>query len=187
MRLARCLLYLTSSVIWTGFFLFLTPAIYSEENPLALSNDTSKYANVRVDIVRRTDTIILESGEVVKLIGLRAFGDIARKKKVERDENGFVIKERVNPEKEPAEQALDLVAEMLEGKQVRLEFDVEQKDEDFKTLAYVFLVADNSFINTRILSQGHADLQIQAPNLKYATQLREAYRQGRAYTHGMDD
>lgn len=187
MKFTSGLRYFIFAAVSVCSFCFFAPAIYSEENPLALSNDTLKYEDVRVERVLRADTILLESGETIKLIGLRAFGDVSRKKRVNRDENGFVIEERVAVEKTPVEQSLDFVVELLEGKKIRVEFDVEQKDENFRSLAYVFLVADNTFVNAQILSQGHADLQIQAPNLKYATQLREAYRQGRAYTHGMDE
>lgn len=154
---------------------------------LELGPVSAKYDDVVVRDVLRVDTLRLESGETVKLIGVRAFGNPARKKKVERDEHGFVVKENVDLEVPPAEQAREYARELLEGKHVRLEFDAEQKDDEYKTLAYVFLVNDNTFVNARILERGFADLQIQAPNLKYARQLRDAYREGRAYSHGMDE
>lgn len=164
-----------------------TPNVFGETDLLELGPASAKYDDVVVQDVLRVDTLRLESGEIVKLIGVRAFGDPARKKKVERDEYGFVVKERVDLEVSPAEQAREYARELLEGKHARLEFDAEQKDDEYKTLAYVFLVNDNTFVNARVLELGFADLQIQAPNLKYAQQLRDAYREGRAYSHGMDE
>ena len=146
-----------------------------------------QYNDVVVQEVLRPDTIRLESGETIRLIGIRAFGNPARKKKLVRDEYGFVVKEKVDLEVSLSDQAQEFTTELLEGKHVRLEFDAQQKDDEYKTLAYVFLVADNTFVNARILERGFADLQIQAPNLKYASQLRDAYREGRAYSHGMDE
>jgi len=163
------------------------PTAYGEMGSLELGVNTGSYNDVIVQEVLRANMIRLESGETVKLIGVRAFGNVARKKKVARDEHGFVIQEKVDLEVPVEEQALEFMRELLKDKHVRLEFDAVQKDDEYKTLAYVFLIDGDVFANARILERGLADLQIQAPNLKYATQLREAYREGRAYTQGMDE
>ncbi len=160
---------------------------YGETDLLELGQNVDKYRDVVVQEVVRVDTIRLESGETVKLIGVRAFGNPVRRKKITRDENGFVVKEKANVEVPLGEQAQEFLQELLEGKHVRLEFDAMQKDDDYKTLTYVFLIDGNIFVNARILERGFADLQIQPPNLKYAQQLRDAYRAGRAYGHGMDE
>ena len=136
-----------------------------------------QYDSIRVDRVLNTDTIVLENGETVKLIGVRAFGDLVKRKKVERDERGFVVPERVRPEVSLEEQAFQFVQELLEGKDVRLEFDVAPKDEGYRTLAYVFVIEGNVFANAEILRRGFGDLHIQPPNMKYAQQLRAAYRE----------
>ena len=65
----------------------------------------------------------------------------------------------------PGEQAQEYARELLEGKHVRLEFDAEQKDDGYKTLAYVFLVNDNTFVNARILSGDSPTCGSRAPNL----------------------
>ena len=115
-----------------------TPNVFGETDLLELGQASAKYDDVVVQDVLRVDTLRLESGEIVKLIGARAFGNPARKKKVERDKYGFVVKEKSDLEVPPAEQALEYARELLEGKHVRLEFDAEQKDDEYKTLAYVF-------------------------------------------------
>ena len=169
------------------FVCFYSPNVYSATDSVGFGQTTDKYRDVLVQEVLRPDTIRLESGETIKLIGVRAFGNPARKKKIAHDKYGFVIKEKVDLEVPLADQAQEYARELLEGQHVRLEFDAEQKDDEYKTLAYIFLVHDNTFVNARILERGFADLQIQAPNLKYAQQLRDAYREGRAYSNGMDE
>lgn len=149
--------------------------------------NVDEYRDVVVQDVVRADTIRLENGETVRLIGVRAFGNPARKKKISRDEYGFVVKEKADLEVPLEEEAQEFVRELLEGEHVRLEFDAMPKDAEYKTLAYVFLIEGNTFVNARILERGFAGLQLQAPNLKYAQQLRDAYREGRLYSHGIDE
>jgi len=153
----------------------------------ALNEQKSRYDDILVQKVVNADTLVLENGETIRLIGVRAFGNPVRKKKLSRDEYGFVVKEKVDWEVPVEEQAQEFVQELLKGKHVRLEFDAVQKDAEYKTLAYVFLIDGNTFVNARILERGFADLQIQSPNLKYAQQLRDAYHEGRVYSHGIDE
>ncbi len=164
-----------------------TPNVFGEADLLELGQASAKYDDVVVQDVLRVDTLRLESGEIVKLIGVRAFGNPARKKKVERDKYGFVVKEKADLEVSPAEQALEYARELLEGKHVRLGVRRGAKRRRIQDLGVCFFGNDNTFVNARILERGFADLQIQAPNLKYARQLRDAYREGRAYSHGMDE
>ena len=164
-----------------------TPNVFGEMDLLELGQSPAKYDDVVVQDVLRVDTLLLESGEIVRLIGVRAFGDPARKKKVERDEYGFVVREKMDLEVSPAERAQEYARELLEGKHVRLEFDAVPKDDEYKTLAYVFLIDGDVFVNAQVLERGFVDLQIQPPNFKYAEQLRDAYRAGRVYSHGMDE
>ena len=89
-----------------------------EADLLELGQASAKYDDVVVQDVLRVDTLRLESGEIVKLIGARAFGNPARKKKVERDKYGFVVKEKSDLEVPPAEQALEY-ARGIAGRQTR--------------------------------------------------------------------
>jgi len=66
-----------------------------------------------------------------------------------------------------------------------LEFDVERKSGDYKTLAYVFLAKDNIFVNAEILRQGYAYLQIIPPNTRYVELFKEAYREARLERRGL--
>lgn len=173
-------------------FVFCLPITVSgESNFDFFFKNSSQYQNVIVDEVRSANTIILknkigEKREVVKLIGLRApKAPKIKKVDIERDQYGFTKKPDVSPLTSVEELAYDFVKELLEGQRVRLEFDSEKSSEDFTTLAYVFLLKDEIFVNTEILRQGFAYLQIRPPNTKYANELREAYKEAHLEKRGL--
>lgn len=143
------------------------------------------YERVLVTKIISADTIVLEGGETVRLIGIKAPKPPRKKKQAERDDYGFVIKEDVNPITSIEERAFNFATELLMNKFVRLEFDHEKKTEDFATYAYAFLVENNLFVNLEILRQGFANLQIRPPNTKYDVQLREAYQEARYERRGL--
>ena len=70
-----------------------TPNVFGEADLLELGQASAKYDDVVVRDVLRVDTLRLESGEIVKLIGVRAFGNPARKKK-SSDKYGFVVRKK---------------------------------------------------------------------------------------------
>ncbi len=152
------------------------------QNPFFTSS-SRRYKNAVVERVISADTIRLESGEKIKLIGLRA-PEIPRRRKAERDKFGFIIEEE-NPLTSVEEKAFDFVRSLLEGETVRMEFDVQKKSRDLSTFAYVFLIKKKTFVNTEILKQGFAFLQIRPPNTKYAQDLRDAYKEARREKRGL--
>lgn len=143
----------------------------------------SSYTNVLIERVIQADRVVLSTGEKVRLIGIRA-PEPPPKEKVERNEFGFVIEPPVTPETAIEEQAIRLARELMEKQRVRLEFDIQKKSESYETLAYVFL-EDGRMVNTEILRQGLANLQLQAPNLKYEELFRAAYREARQEKRGL--
>jgi len=178
-------------IILACLILFCPGTASSETNLDFFFKNATQYQDVIVDGIRSADTILLrgdvgEKGEVLKLIGLRA-PEVPKSKKtdLERDQYGFVKKKEVSPLTPIEEQAYDFVKELLEGQHVRIEFDSDKKAENYATYAYVFLLDDNTFVNTEILRQGFAHLQIRPPNTKYAKQLREAYKEARAEKRGL--
>lgn len=147
-------------------------------------SDKTKYQDILAEEVLSADTFKLESGEKIKLIGLKA-PEAPTKKKVERDEQGMVIvKKNKDPFLSFGEQAYQFAVDLLEGKRVRLEFDIEKNSPE-GTPAYVFLLEENIFVNTEILRQGFADLQIHPPNVKYAQELRASYQEARKEKRGL--
>ena len=135
-----------------------------------------------VERVIRADVILLDNEKKIRLIGLIA-PDAPKSKIVKRDNYGIVIEEQ-SPETTLNNQAFDFAKKLLENKHVRLEFDFENKDENFYTLAYVFL-SDGTLANAEILRQGYANLKIVPPNTKYADTLRTAYQEARRERRGL--
>ncbi len=64
-------------------------------------------------------------------------------------------------------EAMEFNRRLVEGKKVRLEFDVERYDKYNRLLAYLFL-PDGTFVNGELLRQGYAQLLTIPPNVKYA-------------------
>ena len=89
------------------------------------------------------DTIVLESGEKVRLIGVDT-PELHHPKK---------------PVQYYAKEAKEFTKSLVEGKDVRLKYDWQRKDKYGRTLAYVYL-KDRTFLNIEIIKQG-LDLLIQ--------------------------
>lgn len=61
----------------------------------------------------------------------------------------------------------DYLAGMLNGRKVRLEFDVARYDRYGRTLAYAFL-EDGTFINAEMVKNGYATVMTTPPNVRHA-------------------
>ncbi len=140
-----------------------------------LLNRKSLYQDVLVIDVIDPAIIRLESGEKIRLIGLKAPEKPPEKPPL-RNDFGIILKEEPNPVISVGQQAFDFVNYLLENKHVHLEFDTARKDEELMTLAYVFL-EDGSLVNAEIIRQGYAYLKLSPPNFKYKEQLTKAYQE----------
>lgn len=76
-----------------------------------------------------------------------------------------------------SDEALQKNRELVLGRTVELEFDVQKKDRFGRTLAYVF--TDQKLVNVELVRVGVAVSQTIAPNVKYQDQIVEAQRQAR--------
>ncbi|NUN53478.1 MAG: thermonuclease family protein [Planctomycetaceae bacterium] len=74
--------------------------------------------------------------------------------------------------------------EMVEGRRVRLEFDVERKDRYGRTLAYVHR-EDGLFVNLALVEEGYAFAYRYPPNVRHAERFREAERGAREGARGL--
>ena len=125
---------------------------------------------VRVTRVIDGDTIVLESGERVRLLGVNA--------------------PEVNHPKKPVEafgkEAADFARRMVEGKLVRLELDpnVRPRNKHSRTLAYVFL-QDGTFLNAEIVKQGYGFAVTTFPPLKYEYDFRKLEVEARENRRGL--
>jgi micrococcal nuclease len=81
--------------------------------------------------------------------------------------------------------AAEFTRNLVEGKRVRLEFDVERHDKYGRILAYVYLVDDGTFVNAKIIEEGYASLMTYPPNVKYADEFVKLYRQARENNLGL--
>ena len=81
---------------------------------------------------------------------------------------GVDTPETVHPTRsvEPyGKEASDFNKKLVEGKTVRLEFDVQQRDRYGRLLAYVYV--DTLFVNAELVRQGYAQVLTVPPNVKH--------------------
>lgn len=119
---------------------------------LALSASVS-WAKDREYLVTKVvdgDTVELESGEVVRYLGIDA-PEIYRKKEGSPE---FFAREAARYNKK-----------LVYLKKVQLEFDVERKDQYGRLLAYVYV--KGLFVNAELVKLGYAKAMIKPPNTKY--------------------
>lgn len=79
-------------------------------------------------------------------------------------ESRNVFKKKKHP---MGKEVSDYVETLLRGKRVRLEMDVQKRDQYGRILAYVFL-EDGTHLNAHLLEKGYAWLMTMPPNVKYA-------------------
>jgi len=143
--------------------------------------DEANYDNVTVNRVVDGDTLQLASGERVRLIGIDT-PELHESGKLERDS------QRSGQDKKAIQQlgelAYEFTRKLVEGKQVRLEFDAEKKDKYGRLLAYVYL-PDGTFVNAEIVKQGYASLMTIPPNVKYSDSLLKLYKEARENKRGL--
>lgn len=142
---------------------------------------TYNYSDILVTRAVDGDTLVLETGERVRLIGIDT-PEIHTSKKLYRDA------QRTNQDV-AAIQKLGLrsykfTKDLVEGKRVSLEFDVEKYDKYDRLLAYVYL-KDGTFVNAEIVKQGYASLMTYPPNVKYADLFLRLYREAREAKRGL--
>jgi micrococcal nuclease len=114
------------------------------------------------------DTLSLSTGEQVRYVGVDA---------PEIDHQGgksdFL-----------AHEARQFNAKLVQGKQVRLEFDEERNDHHGRLLAYVFL-ENGDMVNELLVRKGFARVLPKPPNLKYFSLLLDAQRRAMAEKAGI--
>lgn len=134
--------------------------ILPRQNAVLPQHDSFVYVTKAID----GDTIKLSTGAHVRLIGIdtpesrynaKLERDVARSRKDMTD----ILK--------MGKEASNFTRHLVEGKRVRLEFDVEKRDRYNRLLAYVYL-EDGTFVNARIIEEGYAQIMTIPPNVKYS-------------------
>jgi micrococcal nuclease len=142
---------------------------------------TYNYADVYVKRVVDGDTIQLQSGERVRLIGIDT-PEMHESDKLYRDSRR--TQQDMRTIKELGRRAYEFTKNLIEGKRVSLEFDVEKHDRYDRLLAYVYL-KDGTFVNAEIVRQGYASLMTIPPNVKYADLFLKLYQEARTNQRGL--
>jgi len=112
------------------------------------------------------DTIELSGGETVRYIG------IDTPEVSEKNSSGWIY----NP-MPFAEKAKDFNRKLVEGKSVKLEFDVQKKDKYNRLLAYVYI--EGKMVNIEMVRQGLAMIYTYPPNVKYSKMFLDFQREAK--------
>lgn len=148
----------------------------SKNNPLNSSsenfeiNSQVKINNlglVKVTRVIDGDTIEIEGGERIRYVGIDTPETVDPRKPVQC----FGI-EASNKNKE-----------LLEGKEIRLEKDITDRDKYNRLLRYVWV--GDTFINLELVKQGFAYSYSYPPDVKYQDQFVEAQQEAREAKRGL--
>jgi micrococcal nuclease len=125
---------------------------------------------IRVTRVVDGDTIILETGERVRLLGVNAPEVNSPKKSIE----AF------------GKEASEFTRRIVEGKLVRIEADQpgSKTDKHSRILAYVFL-QDGTHVNAEIIRQGYGFAESSWPPLKYEYEFRRLEQEAREKRRGL--
>ncbi|MDO8602815.1 MAG: thermonuclease family protein [Candidatus Omnitrophota bacterium] len=118
------------------------------------------------------DTIELSSGETVRYIGIDT-PEIREKRG-----SDWIYNPRPY-----AEDAKAFNKNFVEGKSVRLEFDVQRKDKYNRILAYVYI--EDKMVNVEIVREGLAMIYTYPPNVRYSQKFLDAQREARDNKRGL--
>lgn len=126
-------------------------------------------------LVRRVidgDTVEIGDGRLVRYIGI----DTPELRRHEGDRWVF--------DPEPfGEAARDANAKLVEGKTVRLEYDVETHDRYGRLLAYVYM--DGTMVNAALVAGGYAQLLTIPPNVRHVEEFRRLVNEARDAKRGL--
>jgi micrococcal nuclease len=142
---------------------------------------TYNYADILVKRVVDGDTLELESGERVRLIGIDT-PEMHESKKLYKDAQR--TQQDITTIQKLGLRAYEFTKDLVEGKRVSLEFDLEKYDRYKRLLAYVYL-KDGTFVNAEIVKAGYASLMTFPPNVKYADLFLKLYREARENRKGL--
>jgi len=139
------------------------------------------YSNILVTRVVDGDTLKLENGEYLRLLGIDT-PEVHESAKLHRDAQRSG--QSVEAIKQSGRQSYEFTKQLVEKKRVRLEFDKERHDRYNRVLAYVYL-PDGIFLNAIIVEEGYASLMTYPPNVKYADLFLKLYQQARENKRGL--
>lgn len=114
------------------------------------------------------DTIELSNGEKVRYIGVDTPEFESSQKKAEKF----------------AEEAYQANRKMVENRKVKLEFDVEQRDQYGRLLAYVY-TEDGIMVNEWLVANGYAKTVVFPPNVRYVDRFKHLEKEAQKQKIGL--
>jgi micrococcal nuclease len=139
------------------------------------------YEDILVERAVDGDTLKLENGERVRLIGIDT-PEMHESAKLDRDSRRSGQDKKII--QAMGRRSFRFTKDLVEGKRVRLEFDVEKHDKYERLLAYVYL-KDGTFVNAEIIKQGYASLMTYPPNVKHVDMFKQLYQEARGNNRGL--
>ncbi len=130
------------------------------------------YSSIKVIKVIDGDTVKLANGQLLRYIGI--------------DTPEMRIKQGgtfVYSPQPLAQEATQLNRDLVEGKFVKVEFDIEKRDKYGRLLGYCFI--DEVMVNKKLVEEGLAVLYTKPPNVAYADELIAAQGQARQDKKGL--
>ncbi|QEC53172.1 micrococcal nuclease [Anseongella ginsenosidimutans] len=115
------------------------------------------------------DTFIIEGGEKVRLIGIDA-PETPNSFKQRNFHYGI--------------EAKDHLRELIGSQKLKLEFDIEKRDQYDRLLAYAWL-ENGLFINAYLIEEGYARVVTFPPNVKYHDQLNQLESEAKENKRGL--
>lgn len=128
--------------------------------------------DVTVIKVTDGDTVLLNDNRQLRYIGIDT--------PETRVKEGDTWKEIPSPF---GKEATDLNKRLVEGKAVRVEFDVQKTDKYGRLLGYVFV--NGTFVNRKLLEEGYAVLYTYPPNVKYLEEFKDAQEKAKLLEKGI--
>lgn len=130
------------------------------------------YSHIKVIEVIDGDTIKLSDGKILRYIGVDTPEIRIRKG------GNFIY----SPQPFSLE-AKEFNRKLVEGKFVRIEFDVEKFDQYKRLLGYCFV--GDAFVNVQLLKNGFAVLYTRPPNVKYIDLFVKSQKEARKEKRGL--
>jgi micrococcal nuclease len=82
------------------------------------------------------------------------------------------------------DESTEYLTGLIDGKRVRLEYDIDTLDQYGRTLAYVYL-EDGTFVNASMVRNGYATVMTTPPNVRHAGTFVELERKARKQSRGL--
>lgn len=194
-------------IFFTFIAALLSAFLYSADKrdfPLSKNKTPVQVAPAEIFRIARVvdgDTLVLSNGEKVRLTGIDTpESHINPKAKKDSERSG----EDLQVITKKGQEAARFVRELAEGKEVRLEYDVQQRDRYGRLLVYAYdietlknnpqvklpeglVISANKeiFLNGSIIRSGYAAPMTVAPNVKYAPLFKQFYAEARGQKRGL--